>query len=51
MAESYPACITAALWGEEQITHLGLDDYQEAAAASEAASEAEVEPEVEVVGR
>ena len=34
----------------EQITHLGLDYYQEAAAAGEAASAAEVEPEVEVVG-
>jgi myo-inositol-1-phosphate synthase len=34
--------------GEEQITHLGLDYYQEAAAASATATE--VEPEVEVVG-
>ena len=34
--------------GEEQITHLGLDYYQEAAVASE--TEAAAEREVEVVG-
>jgi myo-inositol-1-phosphate synthase len=36
--------------GEEQITHLGLDYYQDAERRAEEA-EVEVEPEVEVVGR